>query len=460
MPPRDAVTRGTAWLESPALLFNSDFYGTLAATRALGQAGVPVIVAGCERLGISSWSRYATRTILCPELHDSSRFLDWLCEFGEREPGIVLYPTSDDTSYLFALRAEQLSRTFRTYQPPLDAILAVLDKKRLYETARRVGLNVPETWFPESDADVERVAREAKLPVLVKPRTQILSRDHSKGLLIAERSELLPRYREFVRDGRYGRALLDTFPDAGRAMIQEFLPAAAEQIYVLAAFVDRSGTLFAARSGMKILQKPRRLGIGVCFEAAPLDPALADAARRLAVESGYFGLFQLEFISVGGRYLLIDFNPRYYNQLAFDVARGLPLPTIVQAAACDRPDIVTRLLRGVAPQPQESEIVFCNAFGLNLIVSAQLLSGAMSAEEARFWRQWRQRYAASVIDPAVLEGDVMPQIIDIVSQLFGVARHPRSFWRTIVMNRPPTHVTARQQGALDRSSSENVVEDC
>jgi hypothetical protein len=262
----------------------------------------------------------------------------------------------------------------------------------------------------------------------------------------------LPRYQEFVRGGRYGRALMGAFPDAGRAMIQEFLPAAAEHIYVLAAFVDRSGTHFAARSGMKILQRPRRLGIGVCFEAAPLDPALADAARRLALESGYFGLFQLEFISVGGRYLLIDFNPRYYNQLAFDVARGVPLPTIVQAAACDRPDIVARLLRGVAPQPQESELVFCNAFGLNLIVSAQLLSGAMSADEARRWRQWRERYAASVIDPAVLEGDVMPHVMDVVSQLFAVARHPRAFWRTIVMNRPPTHVTARQQSALDRSS--------
>jgi hypothetical protein len=34
-------------------------------------------------------------------------------------------------------------------------------------------------------------------------------------------------------------------------------------------------------------------------------------------------------LRAGDGHLLIDFNPRFDNQLAFDVARGLPLPGMV-----------------------------------------------------------------------------------------------------------------------------------
>ena len=319
--------------QAPVLLANADFYGTLAATRSLGRQSIPVYVAADRFLGVSRWSRHATKVLACPPLGEPERFLDWLCALGEREPGIVLCPTSDEAAYLYALRARELSSTFRTYQPGLDAVLHVLDKKRLYATARASGLDTPETWFPETDADVARIAREAPMPLLVKPRTQVLSATHSKGVIVTERSDLVARYREFVQASHYGQALLDRMADASQAMIQAYEPVAAEQIYVLAAFIDESGTLFAARSGMKIFQRPRRLGIGLCFEDAPILPHLVEGARRLALATGHFGIFQMEFIRVGERYMLIDYNPRLYNQLAFDMARGLPLPLIVHAAA-------------------------------------------------------------------------------------------------------------------------------
>ena len=302
---------------TPILLANADYYGTLAATRSLGEQGVPVYVASDQLLAAARWSRHAALSVSCPPMDESERFIDWLLRFGQAHPGTVLCATGDETAFLYALRAAELGQVFRMYQPGLDAILHVLDKRRLYATAQSVGLEIPETWFPQSDADVERLSRELPMPLLIKPRTQVLSRTHSKGVIVTDKADLLRKYREFVTGARYGRELIEAMPDAAQAMIQRYVPGAASQIHVLAAFADRAGTLFAARSGTKILQRPRRLGIGLCFEAAEVDPRVSEGARKLAHRAGYFGVLQLEFIRDPDHYMLIDYNPRLYNQLRF-----------------------------------------------------------------------------------------------------------------------------------------------
>jgi predicted ATP-grasp superfamily ATP-dependent carboligase len=417
------------------MLANADWYGTLTATRVLGEQAIPVYVAADRWLAVARWSRHAAKRLRCPPFSDANRFLDWVCELGQREPGIVLYPTSDDATYLYALRGDQLSRTFRTYQPGLETILEVLDKKRLYGAAREAGLEVPDTWFPETDAEVARIAREAPMPLLVKPRTQVLSATHSKGLIVRKREDLVSRYREFVLSSSYGQALLDRVSDASQAMIQAYLPEGSRQIYVIAAFTARSGALFAARAGLKIFQRPRSLGIGLCFEDAPLVLGLVEASRRLVQRVGYFGLFQLEFIKTADRYLLIDFNPRFYNQLAFDVARGLPLPELVYSAACDNTDNTLNLVQDANEPRDDSDLVFCNRFGLNFMVGAQLLAGRMSAAEARRWLRWHRERGAASIDPAVGADDMVPALVDVAAQLYGCARHPRAFFRSVVLDR-------------------------
>ncbi len=271
------------------------------------------------------------------------------------------------------------------------------------------------------------------MPVLVKPRTQVLSRTHSKGIIVRERGDLLPAYRRLRRSG-YGPALLDQVPDAFVPMIQAYHPEGAHEIYVLAAFRDRARSLIAARSGLKIFQQPRSLGIGLCFVDAPLDMALVEGVRRLADAVGYFGLLQLEFVRAGGRNLLIDFNPRFYNQLAFDVARGLPLPQMVYSAACDDPEELARLGGDAEQSRVDRDLVFCNDFGLRLMVAAQRFLGRMSEREATRWTRWRHDNRLRVIDPARSPDDGVPALVDAASQLLGVARHPRAFMRKVVLD--------------------------
>jgi hypothetical protein len=107
-------------------------------------------------------------------------------------------------------------------------------------------------------------------------------------------------------------------------MIQELH--AAEPIYSISGFCDPRRGLFVARGARKVLQWPRQAGVGIAFEDAPLDDPLAEGVRRLCAATGFFGVFEAEFVNAGCGMSLIDFNPRIFNQVGFDVARGLPSP--------------------------------------------------------------------------------------------------------------------------------------
>src|SRR4051812_24771816 len=135
---------------APFLLTMPTYGGSLAAIRSLGERGVKVTVAGEHFLAPARWSRYAARWKETPPVADTKAYLHWLLDFGRREPGHVLYPTSDDLAFLFAANAEALSKDFLLYQPPVKSLVRVLDKMELHDACEAVGLDTVPTWCPQN----------------------------------------------------------------------------------------------------------------------------------------------------------------------------------------------------------------------------------------------------------------------------------------------------------------------
>ncbi|QRK10944.1 carbamoyl-phosphate synthase [Archangium violaceum] len=419
----------------PILLTMADYYGTLAAVRCLGRLGIPITMAESKLLAPARWSRYVTRRVECPDVGDSEAFLEWLLRFGEAEPGHVLYPTSDDMAWLFALRREELSKHFRMYQPDVDVIYGLLNKKTLHDQCKEVGLDVPDTWFPEGEADLEKVAAEARFPVLLKPRTQILFESHVKGAQVERASELLPRYREFLERNKYGRKLLEYDARANRPMVQAFYTEAAQNIFSLSGFVDRTGELFVARGAVKVLQRPRKLGIGLCFEDVPVDAGLAEKVRALCKKLGYHGTFEVEFIRAGGKQLLIDFNPRFYSQMGFDIARGSPLPLFVYEAACGHEERLGEEAKETLGWKGGGQYIYCHRGIFELLLRAQGLSGRLSSDEVKHWREWYARNREHAVDAVIDTGDWVPWMVDTAMHLRTYVRYPKFFIRSMVLDR-------------------------
>src|SRR5580692_12161824 len=105
------------------LLFDAGFYGTLAAARALGRAGIPVVVADPSRIAITRFSRYVSRAHVCPPVTKVERFVEWLLGLGAREGEHVVYPTSDEVAYVLSAYEGVLSERFRLFQPGLPTMV-------------------------------------------------------------------------------------------------------------------------------------------------------------------------------------------------------------------------------------------------------------------------------------------------------------------------------------------------
>lgn len=418
----------------PVLLTSADYCGTLAAARLLGRQGIRVTMAEPGRSGPASWSRHVERRVRCPPLHDPAVFVDWLLDFGRKNPGHLYYPTSDDLAWLTAAHREALSEHFLLLTPPLAALERLLDKASLHALCAQVGLATPRAWFPLDRAGLVRVAAEATFPVLIKQRTQVLSASHSKGLEAATPGELLDRFETFGRLNPHGSAIANANPETCLPMVQELHSEVVEGTLLVAGFADRDGRILAARAGNKLLQRPRRLGIALCLEEAPLDRDLVAALGRLCAAAGYYGVFHVEFIRSAGRHLLIDFNPRYYHHMSFEIVRGMPLPLFVVHAALNDRATLESLAAEAARTAEPQGRVFTHWLDLRVMVVGQRLFGAMTPVEAARWRRWAEAHRGATID-AVWDGaDPWPSVFDVANRLRDWVRHPRSFVRKTLLN--------------------------
>jgi D-aspartate ligase len=401
----------------PALLLVADYHGTLAAVRSLGRAGIPVTVADWRRLVPARWSRYAVRTVTTPALDTgSTAFVDWLLEFGAKSPGHVLLATTDDLAWLFARHRNELLRNFRLDSPPLDAVYTLLNKWQLREACAAEGIGVP-------DAVLAGGGQTLAAPLLIKPQTQILLHPHQKGRLVQRAEDLEAAVADFRAATRYDATFLAFDPSAAAPMLQQYIEPGGG-IYSLSGFVD--GEHLVVNAARKVLQRPRKLGIGLCFETAPVDDALAEQVLSMCRNVGYRGVFEIELLETQGSRVLIDFNPRFFGQMAFDVARGMDLPWLAYLLAVgDRRGLETAL-HAARKAPPNAPKAWCDRINLAVFLSVLRLTGQMDKHDARYWAHWLR---GDPHDPVLDRQDVWPGVVAAGSTLWHQLRHARTALR-------------------------------
>lgn len=418
----------------PALLTLGHYYGTLAAARCLGEAGVRVVLAESKLTSMARWSRHIGRRVDSPPVGDPEAMLAFLERFGREHGPHVLYPTSDDLAWLFSQFRDRLSQHFRMYVPPVAAVMALLDKRKLHENAAAVGLLTPRAWYVEHEDDVQALADQVTYPLLIKPRTQAYLTTLLKGTPIHDAGALVAGFRQFVQGNRYHPLLLQHAPEVRLPMLQAFHPEAADSIYSVAGFVDEAGRV-VARASKKLLQRPRKIGIGLCFRGEEVRPHVVEKISALARRVGYHGVFEAELIQAGGQELLIDFNPRYYSQMAFEQARGLPQALLVHYASTGRKAEFEAAFAAAQDVAWDRDRVYVNRLGLELVLNSQRVSGKLSADEAKTWRRWLRDHQGRLTDASYDRGDPIPALADATNQLIHALRHPRSFLRMIVLDK-------------------------
>ena len=441
--------------ESPraVLLASAAYAGTLATVRELGANGIRVSVLSGPRLATgwsprisaAAWSRYATRTVACPPECENQQFLEKVLAIGAAEPGQVLLATSDETAWLYTANAALLGRLFRLHQPPLLAIQRILDKQQFASAATAAGVECVPSWETRSQAGLETLAPTLPYPILIKPRTHVNRLRNDKGVRVGSPQELLTEYPRFIERERDGLQTNPLMPDARVPILQQFVAVGSEGVCSVTGFIDKTGELFVTRRSKKVLQRSQPVGVGICFESLPSDPALSDSVRRICRELDYFGIFEVEFLYTGGAWAVIDFNPRTYNQIGMDIRRGMSLPLLAWMDAAGDPKALEAAVAAAQVTPPEaSATVFCDRFTLRALLLAKWLTRRISRGEFAYWRSWVKRHSSRCVDAAASDDDPLPRFIHILSEIFLGLRAFRRFLRFT----PRKSLAATQGGEL------------
>jgi len=414
----------------PVLLSTAHWYGTLAAVRELGRRGIEVHVASSGPLRQARWSRYAAVSHDCPDERDTRDYGDWLLELGQCHPGLALCATSDHVAFVHAARKAELAVPFLLDVPDIGVLREVLDKTRLQEHASQAGLQTPRTTFPADAAGAESFAAQMPWPLLIKQRTQAGSITLHKGTPVREPGELRDAYARFTERNTFASEVRSRWPGVERPMLQEYLPQCSRRILCLAGFLSPDGERWAMRAALKVLSHPRYLGIGLLFENTPVLPGLEERVLQMCRTIGYQGMFQCEFLERDGEHLLIDFNPRFYNYMAFDHARGLPQAYLAYLSAIGaQSELRAEIEKARASAPGAEGMIYHDRIGAWTQLRLERLFRRVGREEPAKWRAWRGS-ARAAIDPVWVGDDPKPALVDVLVRLWHTARHPGDFLRS------------------------------
>jgi predicted ATP-grasp superfamily ATP-dependent carboligase len=258
-------------------------------------------------------------------------------------------------------------------------------------------------------------------PVLIKPRQHLFRSRREKGMVVGSAKDLESAFETFVRRERGGAA-----DPAGAQqplpIIQTFVETAVENVVSLAGFIDRSGTRTIVNAARKVLQRSRPAGVGLAFESIAVPEGLGEEALRLCRHIGAFGVFEIEFVWHDGAWRLIDFNPRFYQEMRLDIARGAPLPLLAYLDACgDLAGLDAAL--AAARTGTKSTLGFSDRFTTTLMMALRMCTNFRAARAPIAWH-WRHRGA--LVDATFDWSDPLPFLGHAICELrLGLEQLPR-----------------------------------
>ena len=280
--------------------------GGLHLVRALGMAGIPVLIASPQRRTPATASRYCSGTIALPPGAGREATVEALARAGRRlaaehgRPVPLFYDNDDRLALVQDFRGE-LAPHFALLlnEPRLGEQL--LDKTRFQALAERKRLPVPRRI--EWDAlGAERG------PVLAKPKTRT-GWDDSPVRTQLFRGDGKARIFASGREARLDPLVQQL---AGLLQFQEYVPGGDETLWSFHGFAAPGGEVLEGFVGRKIRTFPANTGDSAYLRLAH-DAALVSLGRDIAARLSLAGIFKMDFKRhpQSGRCYLLEINTRF-----------------------------------------------------------------------------------------------------------------------------------------------------
>lgn len=298
-------------LRKPAAFVTYMSYSGLGIVRGLGRRGIPVFALDPDRTQIGMTSRFCRARVVPRVEEREDEHLDALVRLARSLPEKpVLFPTGDDTVLCYARHEESLKKDFRFTGPCAEIVRKTATKDALFETARELGIPVPETYVPGSLDEVRALAGRIPYPCVIKPaRPSSWHRRTIQDIL-----RRIPGGTEKTIVVRHADALVHAYQQIAdidpNVVVSEVIPGEDRELLYFVFYRSADGRIWHF-SGRKERVLPVHFGSAsfvVSMEAEDLDRISITFLEKL----GYRGLGGIEFKrdARDGSLKLIEFNPR------------------------------------------------------------------------------------------------------------------------------------------------------
>ena len=296
----------------PVLVVAGDTIMGLSVIRSLGRCGVPVYCAYTQKDAQGPRSAYCRGSFPMPPQREVA--ISSVREHLRRWKITHLIAISENHISLMNSCREDLEKEYTLLFPRQEVFERAIRKDLTLTCARRTGIPVPETLYPQTRAGIDE-CRRLKFPVILK----MASQQFPLGTTVMFQHKYL-RVETFEDLER----VLTALPEGQYPMVQEYVPGKGAGMSMLI----RGGEVVLAFQHRRIREFPPEGGVGVVCEAMQPDPKLLDQSRRLLIDMGWDGVAMVEFRlnEVTGGSVLMEVNGRFWGSLPTAIHAGAAFP--------------------------------------------------------------------------------------------------------------------------------------
>jgi predicted ATP-grasp superfamily ATP-dependent carboligase len=254
----------------------------------------------------------------------------------------VIFPTNDFHVRILSVNREELSMHYLVSTDRQEVVDIFYNKINTYRLASRIGIPIPQTFFPDGRDDLDNP--EISFPCIVKPAVMFdfYSKAGKKVFLCRNHGEL---------EDAYDKAL--KIIPASEIIIQEVIPGDGRDQFS-ACFLFAGGRTIVQLSACRMRQHPVDFGNATTYAEVTDQPEPAEYGERLLSAAGYNGLCEVEFKrdARDGTFRLLEVNARTWKWHLIAEKAGTPfIPVWFD------------LLRGREPEPVTGyrRASFCHA---------------------------------------------------------------------------------------------------
>lgn len=307
------------------LVTDGDNRAALAVTRSLGRAGHEIIVGERRTPSLAAVSRYCRASFVYPDpTTRSDAFVDALAaEVAARRVDVVM-PVADITTFVVTGARERFAPPCVVPCAPAAIVERAADKIALVETARRLGVPVPDSVVATCPAPLPEIPWEG--PVVIKPqRSRVRTPGGWKSTAVSYAADRAALVRDLS-----GRPAHD-FP----VMLQKQVIGPGMGVFAC----YHAGRPVASFSHRRLRERPPWGGVSVLCESAAVDPIAGAYAESLLTDLGWQGIAMVEFKmdAASGVPVLMEINGRFWGSLQLAIDAGVDFPALLLQTATGEP---------------------------------------------------------------------------------------------------------------------------